>query len=95
MAVIGRNAGAVHWRGRAFTGFLAWILWLGVHLFKLIGFRNRLLVLINWAWNYLFYEHAVSLILPAGTGLTSSAWQSDIGGGASRETLKAEEKRDR
>ena len=95
MAVIGRNAGAVHWRGRAFTGFLAWILWLGVHLFKLIGFRNRLLVLINWAWNYLFYEHAVRLILPAGTGLTSSAWESDIGGGASRETLKAEEKRDR
>ena len=65
MVVIGRNAGAVHLRGRAFTGFVAWVLWLGVHLVKLIGFRNRLLVLINWAWNYLFYEHAVRLILPS------------------------------
>jgi NADH dehydrogenase len=36
---------------------------LGVHLVNLIGFRNRLLVLINWAWDYFFYERAVRLIL--------------------------------
>ena len=86
MVVIGRNAGAVHLRGRAFTGFPAWVLWLGVHLVKLIGFRNRLLVLINWAWNYLFYEHAVRLILPSDTLLASGAWQCVIGRGARRET---------
>ena len=66
MAVIGRNAAVAHLLGRwAFTGFPAWVTWLTVHLFKLIGFRNRLLVLTNWAWDYLFYERVVRLILPS------------------------------
>jgi NADH dehydrogenase len=47
------------------TGFLAWLAWLGLHIVQLIGFRNRLLVLINWAWDYLFYDRAVRLILPS------------------------------
>jgi NADH dehydrogenase len=47
--------------------FAAWVVWLSVHLVKLIGFCNRLLVLINWAWDYLFYERAVRLILPQRT----------------------------
>lgn len=66
MVTIGRNA-AVAWLGRrCFTGFPAWVVWLSVHLFKLIGFRNRLLVMINWAWDYVLYERAVRLILPVG-----------------------------
>ena len=65
MVTIGRNAAVVQIQGRAFTGFLAWVLWLGVHLFRLIGFRNRLFVMINWAWDYLFYERTVRLIVPA------------------------------
>jgi NADH dehydrogenase len=64
LATIGRNAAVAHIFGRSFTGFPAWVLWLGVHLFRLIGFRNRLLVMINWAWDYLFYERTVRLILP-------------------------------
>lgn len=64
LAVIGRNAGVAQVRGRTFTGFLAWLLWLIVHIAKLIGFRNRMLVLVNWAWNYFSYERAVRLILP-------------------------------
>jgi NADH dehydrogenase len=64
LAVIGRNAAAVHLLGRNFTGFFAWLLWLSVHIFRLIGFRNRLLVLINWAWDYLFFERGVRLIVP-------------------------------
>lgn len=64
MVTIGRNATAAYLSGRALTGFPAWALWLGVHLFNLIGFRNRLLVLINWAWDYLFRERGVCLILP-------------------------------
>ena len=59
----GRPAGR-----RLFTGFIAWIVWLVVHLFQLIGYRNRLVVLINWAWSYLFFERAVRLILPVGRG---------------------------
>jgi NADH:ubiquinone reductase (H+-translocating) len=67
MATIGRNAAVVYFAGYAVSGFVAWVVWLSVHLVKLIGFRNRLLVLINWAWDYLFYERAVRLILPLRT----------------------------
>lgn len=64
MATIGRNAAVAQIAGRRYTGFIAWLIWLAVHLFFLIGFRNRLGVLINWAWSYLFFERAVRLILP-------------------------------
>lgn len=64
LATIGRNAAVARIKGLKFHGFLAWLVWLGVHLFWLIGFRNRLLVLINWAWDYLFYDRAVRLITP-------------------------------
>ncbi len=64
MAVIGRNAAVAELRGRSFTGFFAWLLWLGVHLIYLIGFRNRLAVLLNWAWDYLFYERVARILLP-------------------------------
>jgi NADH dehydrogenase len=64
MATIGRNQ-AVAWLGPLqLHGFLAWVAWLVVHIFQLIGFRNRLLVLINWAWDYFFYDRAVRLISP-------------------------------
>lgn len=65
MATIGRNAAVAYIGGVAFTGFPAWLAWLGVHLIKLIGFRNRLFVLINWAWDYFLFERMVRLILPA------------------------------
>ena len=65
MVTIGRNLAVVHVGRRSFTGRPAWWIWLGVHLVNLIGFRNRLLVLINWAWDYWFYERAVRLILPS------------------------------
>ena len=63
MATIGRNAAVAHIGRYTFKGFIAWIMWLVIHLVNLIGFRNRLMVLINWAWNYLFFEHVVRLIL--------------------------------
>jgi NADH dehydrogenase len=64
MVTIGRNAGVARLGNRTFTGFFAWAAWLAVHLFKLIGFRNRLFVLLNWAWDYFFFERAARLILP-------------------------------
>jgi NADH dehydrogenase len=63
MATIGRNAAICHIWGMELTGFPAWVFWLGVHIVKLIGFRNRLQILISWLWEYLFYERAVRLIL--------------------------------
>jgi NADH dehydrogenase len=62
MVILGRNAAVAHLRGRGYTGFFAWVLWLAVHIYQLIGFRNRLVVMINWAWDYFFYERAVRLI---------------------------------
>lgn len=65
MITIGRKAAGVAIGSRTFTGFFAWMLWLVIHLFNLIGFRNRVMVLINWAWDYLFYERAVRYVFPA------------------------------
>lgn len=62
LATIGRNAAVAEFRGFRFKGFVAWVVWLLVHLIQLIGFRNRLFVLINWAWDYFFYERGVRLI---------------------------------
>ena len=64
LAVIGRNAAVAYVAGRSFRGLAAWVLWLVIHVAKLIGFRKRALVLVNWAWNYVFYRRAVRLILP-------------------------------
>jgi NADH dehydrogenase len=62
MATIGRNAAVAYSFGIQFRGFPAWVVWLIVHLIGLIGFRNRLIVLINWTWDYFFYDRAVRLI---------------------------------
>ncbi len=64
MVTIGRNAAVARLGKISMTGFPAWLTWLSVHLAKLIGFRNRILVLINWAWDYFLSERAVRLIMP-------------------------------
>ncbi|MBF6600151.1 MAG: NAD(P)/FAD-dependent oxidoreductase [Dehalococcoidia bacterium] len=67
MATIGRQRAVAHVFGLQFSGFLAWLLWLGVHLVALVGFRNRALVLVNWAWNYFRYDRANRLVTDAPT----------------------------
>src|SRR5437773_4038768 len=62
LATIGRNAAVANVYGIQARGFVAWVMWLGIHIIQLIGFRNKLLVLINWAWDYFFYERAARLI---------------------------------
>ena len=62
LATIGRNAAVARIWGLSFSGFIAWLLWVFLHIYRLIGFRNRLVVLINWAWDYFFYENQVRLI---------------------------------
>ena len=64
MAVIGRYAAVAEIGGYRGGGLFAWTLWALIHIAKLIGFRSRLLVLVNWAWNYLSFRRAVRLILP-------------------------------
>lgn len=62
LATIGRNAAVARIWGISFSGFIAWVIWVGLHIYRLIGFRSRLMVLLNWAWDYVFYETQVRLI---------------------------------
>jgi NADH dehydrogenase len=63
MATIGRNKAVVETKGFKFQGFFAWIVWMSVHLILLVGFRNRVVVLINWMWNYFRYNNGLRLIV--------------------------------
>jgi len=57
-----RATGAAHCGNIHILGFVAWLCWLFVHIFFQIGFRNRLLVFIQWAWSYVTYERGARLI---------------------------------
>lgn len=62
MAVIGRNAAVASVGPLRFTGVFGWLIWLLVHLYYLIGFRNRAVVLLNWGWNYLRRDRPIRMI---------------------------------
>lgn len=62
LATIGRNAGVAQFGKFHLSGFIAWLSWLFVHIFFLIGFRNRIIVLVQWAWSYFTYERGARLI---------------------------------
>jgi NADH dehydrogenase len=62
MATIGRNKAVADLKFARFGGLLAWLTWLFVHLIFLVGFRNRLLVLLQWTWSYFTYNRGVRLI---------------------------------
>jgi NADH dehydrogenase len=63
MATIGRAAAVADLRGLHLSGFTAWLIWLFVHLMYLVSFRNRLLVFVQWMWNYVTYRRGVRLIV--------------------------------
>ncbi len=62
LATIGRHAGIADLRGVRFGGWLAWLAWALVHLYFLVGFRNRVLVFLQWGWAYVFYTRGARLI---------------------------------
>ncbi len=62
MATIGRAKAVADIRGFKFSGFFAWILWSVVHIFFLIGFRNRFRVFVEWMWHYFTFKRGVRLI---------------------------------
>jgi len=67
MATIGRNAGVAHLPGGLeLTGFVGWLTWLFVHIYYLIGFRNRISALGSWAWDYVRHDRPIRIILAAG-----------------------------
>lgn len=82
LATIGRAAAVAHIGKAKYSGFLAWMSWLFVHVLFLIGFRNRLLVMIQWAWSYVTYDRGARLITaradgPLADGLTTSLLPSE------------------
>jgi len=62
LATIGRAAGVADFGRLRLSGFVAWVTWLLVHIFFLIGFRNRLMVMFDWTWSYFFYGRSARLI---------------------------------
>lgn len=62
MSTVGRNKAVAELRFGKFHGFIAWFMWMFVHLIRLIGFRNRLGILIDWIWNYFTYEYSFRII---------------------------------
>jgi NADH:quinone reductase (non-electrogenic) len=63
LATIGRHSAVAQLPSLRFSGFFAWWFWLLLHIYFLIGFRSRLIVLINWAWAYFTYARAARIIL--------------------------------
>jgi NADH dehydrogenase len=80
LATIGRKR-AIFQRGALkFTGFFAWLLWSIAHIYFLIGFRNRLVVAMSWAWSYVTFQRGTRLI----TGVSGARVDVTAGGGAAR-----------
>ncbi|MPY86506.1 MAG: NAD(P)/FAD-dependent oxidoreductase [Luteitalea sp.] len=67
MATIGRAAAIAEIGRMRFSGWLAWLVWLFVHIMALTGFRNRVIVLVQWAWAYITYQRGIRLITGQGT----------------------------
>ncbi len=63
MATVGRNKAVVDLPFIRFQGFFAWFVWMFLHLLFLVGFRNKMVVLINWIWNYFSYDRGTRLII--------------------------------
>ncbi|WP_373514762.1 NAD(P)/FAD-dependent oxidoreductase [Persicitalea sp.] len=63
MATVGRNLAVVDLPFWKFQGFFAWLVWMFVHLMSIVGVKNRLMVFINWVWNYITYDQSLRLII--------------------------------
>jgi NADH dehydrogenase len=62
LATIGRARAVADFGRVRFGGFFAWVAWLAIHIFYLIGFRNRLFVLASWAWSYVTFRRGARII---------------------------------
>jgi NADH:ubiquinone reductase (H+-translocating) len=65
MATVGRNLAVVDLPFWKFQGFFAWLTWMFVHLMAIVGVKNKLLIFINWLWNYVTYDQSLRLIIRA------------------------------
>jgi NADH:ubiquinone reductase (H+-translocating) len=77
MATIGRSAAVAKVGKLEFSGFVAWVAWLFIHLIFLVGFRNKLAVLLQWAYSYFAYKRGARIV----TGLTEENRETAVNGG--------------
>lgn len=63
MATIGKNKAVADLKKFSFTGFFAWLVWMFIHLISILGMRNKITVLSNWMWNYIFYSTSLRLLM--------------------------------
>jgi len=63
LATIGRNLAVADLPFVKLSGFLAWMLWSFVHLFMIVGVKNRILIFLNWSWNYFTYDQSLRLLI--------------------------------
>ncbi|WP_289169001.1 NAD(P)/FAD-dependent oxidoreductase [uncultured Parasutterella sp.] len=63
MATIGRNHAVVETKGLVFGGFLGWLVWLVIHLMNIVGFKNRLLIFIDWVWSYFTHNSNLRIVV--------------------------------
>jgi len=87
MATVGRNRAVAEFSKMKFGGFVAWFLWLVVHLRSILGVRNKIIVLFNWLWNYISYSQSLRMIIYAKKAkeviereqrLASTHWGTDL-----------------
>src|SRR6185503_16450357 len=75
LATIGRASAVCDLRGLELSGFVAWVTWLVIHLWYLVGFRNRVLVFVEWILSFLTHGREARLI----TGARASGWAAEAG----------------
>lgn len=78
MATVGRHRAVVDLPKFRFQGTFAWFVWMVVHLFAILGVKNKLFVFINWVWNYMTYDQSLRLILRAKTPTPAKPTNTDV-----------------
>jgi NADH dehydrogenase len=63
LATIGRNLAVAEFSFIRFKGFIAWVIWMFVHLMSIVGVKNKMFIFLNWLWNYLTYDQSLRLII--------------------------------
>lgn len=63
MATIGKNRAVADLPGSSYSGFIAWMMWMVIHLLSILGMRNKVTVMLNWIWNYFNYSTSLRLLL--------------------------------
>ena len=63
MATIGRSRAICQSKGIKMTGFTAWLAWMFIHVYYLVGFTNRFGIIIKWTWNYITFRKSARLII--------------------------------